>query len=346
MRLPGVAAMLDLFGPASAQWHPMNIQEFARAAGVSSATVSRAFHEPEKLREQTRERILSLAAELGYYPDPSGRALVRGRHDVLGLIWPLEVEGPQAVFAHRILALLTDQLVKNDLDLLICPIHRDQPATLEHARHTLQRSRCDAWIQLYPRKDDPLQPALKASHKPVVCFMGGGGAGAGWKSVQLNQRHWIDDCLGRFHAAGVRSVLFFGERVGEPDHEERRKAFESLAPERFGHRVTVLPGLPSDNEALLDCLARGKAEGIIGVDDSAALHVLEACREARIAVPREVKVAGIDDMPSAATSEPPLSSYRQPLEEMVACAVDLALGRRQQSRRFDAVFVPRASLPG
>jgi DNA-binding LacI/PurR family transcriptional regulator len=324
----------------------MNIQKFAQEAGVSSATVSRAFHEPEKLKEKTRERVLSLAAKFGYYPDPSGRALVRGRHEVLGLIWPLEAEGSQAVFAHRILALLTDQLVKNDLDLLICPIHRDQIATLDHAHRTLRRSRCDAWILLYPRRNDPLTEPLIASHKPVVCLMGDALTGAGWKCVKLNQQNWIEDCLRRLNAAGARSVVLVGGRAGEPDHEERRRAFESRAPKQFGNRVTVVAGWPLDEGALLDCLARGEGTGIIGVDDSAALLALEVCKKARLAVPKNVKVVGVDDSPLAAMSEPPLSTYRQPLDEMVECAVDLALGRRRQSRRFDAVFVPRSSLPG
>jgi len=324
----------------------MNIHKFAREAGVSSATVSRAFHEPEKLKEKTRERVLSLAVKLGYYPDPSGRALVRGRHDVLGLIWPLEAEGAQAVFAHRVLALLTDQLVKNDLDLLICPVHRHQIATLNHAHRTLSRSRCDAWILLYPRRNDLLTAPLIASHKPVVCLMGDAHPGAEWKCVLLNQQGWIEDCLRRFHAAGVRHVVLFGGRTGEPDHEERQRVFEKRAPKQFGKRATVIAGWPPDKKALLGCLTRGEATGIIGVDDSAALIALEVCRDARITVPKDVKVVGIDDSPLSALSAPSLSTYRQPLDDMVACAVDLALGRRRQLRRFDAVFVPRSSLPG
>jgi len=176
--------------------------------------------------------------------------------------------------------------------------------------------------------------------------MGDALAGAGWHSVQLNQDNWMEDCLRRLHAAGARSVVLFGGRAGEPDHEERRQVFESRAPKRFGSRVKVLAGCPPDGAALLDCLARGEATGIIGIDDSAALLALELCRKARLAVPKNVKVVGIDDTPLSALSEPPLSTYRQPLDEMVACAVDLALGRRRQSRRFNAVFVPRSSLPG
>lgn len=76
----------------------MNIVQFAKIAGFSTATISRAFHEPEKTRPETRERILDLADKLGYYPSASGRALVKGRYDAMGLVWPLEVEGAGVPF--------------------------------------------------------------------------------------------------------------------------------------------------------------------------------------------------------------------------------------------------------
>ena len=59
----------------------------------------------------------------------------------------------------------------------------------------------------------------------------------------------------------------------------------------------------------------------------------------------KMKVIGMDDIPRAQFSAPPLSSYRQPLDEMVACAVDLALGKRKTSKLFEAEFVARNSLP-
>jgi LacI family transcriptional regulator len=324
----------------------LNITEFARQAGVSTATISRAFHEPEKLRADTRDQVLALAQKLGYYPSPSGRALKRGRHDVLGVIWPLEVEGAEAEFAQRILASLTRHLVTNDLDLLVCPVNRSEPETLAHAHRTLQRSRCDAWILLYPRHHDALIASLANSHKPVVCLMGSLPECPAWKSVRLNQRSWIEDALQRLRAAGCRNVLFFGCRAGEPDHEERLKSFAALAPKYFGTRTACLPGWPPDTAELERHLAAHPADAIIGVDDRAALLALDLCQKISLRVPGKMKVIGMDDIPRAQFSSPPLSSYRQPLDEMVECAVDLALGKRMKSRLFEAAFVARGSLPG
>jgi LacI family transcriptional regulator len=323
----------------------MNIVEFARRAKVSTATVSRAFHEADKLRPETRGRILALAQELGYYPSPSGRALKRGRHDVLGLIWPLEVEGGEAEFAQRILGSLTRHLVANDLDLLVCPVDRKEPATLAHAYRTLQRSRCDAWILLYPRHHDALIRALENSRKPVVCLMGELAECPSWKCVRLDQRSWIEDALQRFKAAGCGSVLLFGSREGEPDHEERQRVFSEQAPAYFGNRVSILPGWPPDAVKLGERLASGSVDAIIGVDDHAALVAIDVCRELRQPVPEKIKVTGIDDLSGARFSTPPLSSYRQPLDEMVGCAVELARGERSRSRIFKASFISRESLP-
>jgi DNA-binding LacI/PurR family transcriptional regulator len=212
-----------------------------------------------------------------------------------------------------------------------------------HAHRTLQRSRCDAWILLYPRHHDALIEPLANSHKPVVCLMGNLPECPSWKSVRLNQESWIEDALQRLQAAGCRNVLLFGCRAGEPDHEERAKSFARLAPKYFGSRTATLPGWPPDAAELERHLANHPADAIIGVDDRAALLALDLCQ--KISVPGKMKVVGMDDTPRAQFSSPPLSTYRQPLDEMVECAVDLALGKRHRSRLFEAAFVARDSLP-
>lgn len=322
----------------------MNIVEFAKIAGISTASVSRAFHEPKKIRSETRKRILELAEQNGYYPNASGRALVKGRHDVLGLVWPLEVEGAGALFAQRVLASLTQQLVSNDLDLLICPVDRGRAATVEHARRTVLRSRCDAWLLLYPRPNDPLIPTLRAGHKPVICLVGSLPECPDWKRVTLDQRDWIEDALARLRRQGARHALFLGRRGGEPDHEERLAAFTEIAPRYFWENFRSLPVWPLDDAQVAATLMREKVDAVIGVDDSAALTALRACRQSGIAVPEKIQIIGIDDSLEAARATPSLATYQQPLDEMTACAVRLALGTLGRSRKFKATFVPGGSI--
>ena len=312
----------------------MNIAAFAKLAGVSTATVSRAFHEPEKIRPATRERILALADHERYYPSPSGRTLTTGRHDVLGLVWPLEVEGTDTPFIQRFLAALSRQLIPHDLDLLICPVDRSQPVSVDHARRTLRRSRCDGWILLYPRRDDPLIDALRSGGKPVTCMMGRIPACPNWKSVRLNQHLWIEDALRRFQQRGARHVLFFGGRPGEPDNEERLSAFRKLAP-RYIARQSELPGWPASAATVQPLLTgRGRVDAIIGVDAAATLVAVQACRAANLQVPNDVPVLGVDAFPDALHQELAPARFAQPLEAMAAWAVELTLGHRQRSRTF------------
>src|SRR6476659_6362878 len=62
------------------------VHDVARCAGVSIATVSRVFGHPDAVATATRTRVLSAAGELGYSPNTSARALVRGRTGYLGLL--------------------------------------------------------------------------------------------------------------------------------------------------------------------------------------------------------------------------------------------------------------------
>lgn len=337
-------AMLLRIEPLAGYYSPMNIVEFAKLAGVSTATISRAFHEPEKIRPETRQRVLSLADEHGYYPSASGRALVKGRHDALGLVWPLEVEGAGALFAQRILGFLTQNLVRNDLDLLICPVDRRETATIEHARRTILRSRCDAWVLLYPRHNDILIRSLRASRKPVICLMGRVEECPDWKCVTLDQTSWIADALSRLHALGAKRVLFLGCRQEEPDHEERLAIFTKLAPDYFGRNYLTHPVWPLDDAAVAALICEQKVDAVIGVDDAAALTAVRACQRAGISIPENCQIVGIDDSPDAARATPALTTYRQPLDEMTACAVELALGQRTRSRKFEAQWIPGGSL--
>jgi DNA-binding LacI/PurR family transcriptional regulator len=106
-----------------------------------------------------------------------------------------------------------------------------------------------------------------------------------------------------------------------------------------------MPGWPVNIPELRELLSKGEVDGVIGVDDRAAIVAMEQCRSLGLQVPRDVRVVGIDDIPEGRTYSPPLSTFRQPLDEMVAWAVDIALHRVQESRFFDALFVPRATLP-
>jgi len=60
------------------------IEDVARVAGVSTATVSRVLSKPEVVRTSTRERVMSAVRQLDYQPDAAARALASGRTHTVG----------------------------------------------------------------------------------------------------------------------------------------------------------------------------------------------------------------------------------------------------------------------
>ena len=69
------------------------LYDVARAAGVSTATVSRVVHGQDKVRPATRQRVLEVIEALGYIPDAAAQSMARQRKEVIGLV-TIESRGP------------------------------------------------------------------------------------------------------------------------------------------------------------------------------------------------------------------------------------------------------------
>lgn len=99
----------------------VDIRELARQGGVSVATVSRALNGHPEVNARTRQRIIELAARLGYQPSQAARALVRGRSDMIGLIWDTsyEAEGRRQPFLQDLLTGVKRALSNSGYHLLL-----------------------------------------------------------------------------------------------------------------------------------------------------------------------------------------------------------------------------------
>jgi len=82
----------------------ITIEEVARLAGVSTATVSRVLSRPEVVRSQTREQVMAAIAKLDYQPDAAARALASGRTHTVGCVIPTL---DHAIFARSTQAMQT-----------------------------------------------------------------------------------------------------------------------------------------------------------------------------------------------------------------------------------------------
>jgi LacI family transcriptional regulator len=95
------------------------LYDVARAAGVSSATVSRVVHGQSGVRPLTRQRVLDVIEELGYVPDGAAQSMARHRKEVVGLVMT-ESRGPETDIEQE--GLLFIEEVLRGVDTALSPV--------------------------------------------------------------------------------------------------------------------------------------------------------------------------------------------------------------------------------
>ncbi|HXM58154.1 MAG TPA: LacI family DNA-binding transcriptional regulator [Candidatus Dormibacteraeota bacterium] len=329
------------------------LNEVARAAGVSRATASRVFTASPRVSDEARKAVERAARRLGYVPNRAARSLVTGRSDSVALVIP---EPTTMLFGDpffpRLVRGITDLLSSHDLQLvLFAPQSSSDEARL--ARY-LAGGHVDGALLVSLHGNDPLPARLVDRGLPVVV----GGRPPGDTAVSYVD---VDNQAGAF--AAVRHLLDRGRRrvatiSGSLDmsvSQDRligyRRALEAAG---MGWDPALEESGDFSHEGGIHAMRallgrRPTLDAVFAASDLMAAGALLALREAERRVPEDVAVVGYEDSSIAATTLPPLSSVRQPSEEMGREMARLLVGmigsQRQVARRvlLATELVARAS---
>jgi DNA-binding LacI/PurR family transcriptional regulator len=321
----------------------------AEAAGVSRMTVSNAYNRPDQLSAATRERVLAVAAELGYGgPDPAGRSLRRGRAGTVGV---LLTENLTYAFTDpglvQFLRGVADEMSAASMAMLLLPADADRDGAL------VRGAIVDAFIVCSIWEDDPVVQAVRSRRLPFVSsgsprlsgvpFVGIDNAAAAALAadhllglghrrlgiVALPEDMPIEpsDSVVKVRRGFAQRVVGFLERAGDAGVE----------PES----VTIVDADTNSTDAGIAAarvlLTRKKPPtAVFAVSDVLALGVLSAAAELGIAVPESLSVIGFDDIDEAAHSRPPLTTVAQDLREQGRIASRMALGLIEGSKMRNA----------
>src|SRR3954471_14988766 len=282
----------------------VTIRDVARHAGVSVATASRALNGQAVVNPRTRDRILSVMAELGFTPSPAARRLSLGRTLTIGVVVSFLTRPRAAERLRGVDAVLTD----SEFDLVIYNVESVQKR--DHYLGTLAQSqRTDGLLvmSLPPSAESTI--VLGRAPVPVVFI------DVHTPSVASMPRVIGDDVAGGMLAArhlldlGHRDVAFIGDAVEDPfgftssrDRElgltlELATAGVEIPPEWIGH------GAHGRYEAgdLARRLLTGdrRPSAIFTASDTQALGVVAAARDLGLQVPDDLSVIGYDDIEPA-----------------------------------------------
>jgi DNA-binding LacI/PurR family transcriptional regulator len=298
----------------------VTLDEVARVAGVSRATVSRVVNGNPNVGGDARRQVERAIARLGYIPNQAARSLVTRRSDSIGVVIP---EPPGMLFEDpffpRLLRGVSAELSARNLQLvLLMPQSRDEERRLEGY---LTAGHVDGALLVSLHGDDSLPDALASRGVPVVVG-GRPPSGESVSYVDVDNVGGARTAVAHLIARGRQNIATIG---GTPDM--------SVGIDRLtGYRLALAEaGIERDPslEATADFTQQGGAQamrrildqhpsvdGVFAASDLMAAGAIPVLRAAGRRIPEDVAVVGFDDSSIAATSEPPLTSVRQPIEEM------------------------------
>jgi DNA-binding LacI/PurR family transcriptional regulator len=285
----------------------MKIQEVARRAKVSTATVSRTINNPSLVDPKTAKRVWKAIEELRYYPNTQARSLVSGRSRIIGLIVS-DITNP---FFPELIKGFEDVAIHNGYEILISSTNYDSARMALCVRRMLER-KVEGVAIMTSEMDKHLVDQLAHRNVPMV-FLDVGPPGEGISNVVVDYAMGVNEAVSYLLSLGHRRIGFICGPLGLKSAQIRRTAFlRSLSQ----HGI-------DDADRLLE-------EADHTVDGGLAV------RRAGLAVPRDISIVGFDDIRLAEFTEPPLTTVRlsrQELAEHAFAALLSDLSDQPQPRR-------------
>jgi LacI family transcriptional regulator len=309
---------------------PVTIRDVARVAKVHPGTVSRALNADTRalVNEETAERVLRAAEELGYRPNPIARGLKTNRSYTIGVLIP-DITNP---LFPPILRGIEDRLDDAGYTPLI--VNTDNDAQREHTHLEAMLARqVDGVISATARLDRELLADVTAAGKPLVLVNRSLEDGS-VPSVAVDDREGIrlavEHIAGLGHrrighvsgpqntSTGHRRYLGFVEAMNAAGLEvgDDQVGFSNWFTEAEGARVCA---------ELLD--ATDDLTAIVAANDLLAIGCYDTIEERGLRCPDDISIVGFNDMPFVDRLRPPLSTVRIPHREIGNVAAELMLER-------------------
>lgn len=300
----------------------ITIKDIAHIAEVSPSTVSRALHDHPRISKATRYRIQELAREMGYIPSQVARNLVTKQSATIGVAIP-EFSDP---FYMGILSGIEGIAIANNYDLIVGSFEHDPKR---------ERKLFDAfeeqWLaglviagtlvdDAYLTRSRKALPAVLVN-KPDYPY-----------AVDIDQEQGSHQAVTHLVSLGHRRIAYIGLNVAS-ESESRRYAGYAKALATHGLRddpdlrVDGNGGIAGGVIAAENLLAQpDPPTAIFCYNDRTAIGAIHALHRSGLRVPADVSVVGFDDLEIASYVNPPLTTIRQPTDE---------LGHRAATMLFD-----------
>ena len=328
---------------------PLTIYDVASRAGVSIASVSRVLNGQGSPREATREKVLEAVREMGFVPDGAARALSQGLKEVVGVVFrrgdetPFPDEDESFLFIDVIYRGIDLAARRKGFDVLMGSVGFNDGNVA--ARVASVAGKTDGMI-LHDRMIPAAGITKLASLVPVVTLAGTPVRGA--MNVRCDNEAGMRELVRHLVSEhGYTTLAYLSGRGDSPDNHARAAAIRTEAHAsgasvemdgRWQGDYSAAGGARVIDELLDDGAKLPRA--ILCGNDQTALGAIHALARRGIQVPHDVAVTGFDDVPVARHLHPPLTTVRQPMQELGATAFDVLYSKISTGKAEADVVLP------
>ena len=317
--------------------HKPTIQDIARMAEVSSATVSRAIHEPQLLHPRTLQKVQAVLAQQGYIYNAMAGDLSRRKSSVIGLFIPTAESAKISTTAIA----LQDVVNKYGFPIIINNTFFDAPLELSLLRQCRERALSALIFVGFMKQNESMIYSIATDEMPCAFL---------WDTLENTSYNYVGidnfsasyDMMRYLLGLGHKRIAFAGAMSMQVGRVEKRlngylSALKEYAlPLRSEYILEFPPTLDNGLLAMRSFLSLPQPPtAVFFASDMLAIGALTACREAGVNVPEHVSIAGFDDISFAVHAHPPLTTVRVPAQEIGTiaghCMIDLLRHKKNAS---------------
>ena len=308
--------------------HPdfiMDIQQVAKRAGVSTATVSRVLNGSPKVRKETSERVRRVIDELNYVPNNSARNLRIGRSQLYGLIVS-DIKNP---FFPDLIDQFESLAAARGIDVIFTHTNYDSERLATCIRRLVERN-VDGIAIMTSEVDEQALRIATGRNVPVV-LLNQPSLRESYGTVLVDYTRGYREAVEHLKKLGHRNIVFLTGPAELSSVRRRQKAFEAAAKkcgssvrdEQFILGDMRVEGGRTAMESLLQRKPRPTA--VVAANDLMAIGAMQAAMAAGLHVPEEISIIGFDDLPLATIMHPQLTTIHLSRHEIAGEAFEQLL---------------------
>lgn len=319
----------------------VTIHDVAKAANVSTSTVSLVLNgKLDRMRPDTQERVLKAVADLGYSTNEMARALKTGYVPTIGLVVPTVANPFWGEFARCV----EHAAMAKNYQVLLCNAEGNPEREQRYVESMLARGIRGVILGSSPLSLRHMAGVVKRGLQAVAFDrLTLNDAGLELDSVRVDNGLGAKLAIEHLLALGHHRIAFVSGPINSANRRDRLDGYREtlrtagIAPDaRLEWTGNAKPG---DDEEIVTEIGRAAAVALLkqpepptaffAINDMTAVGIYAGCRELGLSIPRDISVVGFDDIHLCEIMDPPITTVRQPLVELMKSAVELLIDRME-----------------